>query len=169
MAISRLATFVLPATAKWFTDDIVAPQRWDRLPTLAMVYDKVVGAAAPGHARIRHLMRIAMELGVDAIKIGAPAEIREVPELLDGIAEDVPVFLAGGSRCEPSDVLRLAAVAVRCGAAGLCVGRNVFQQVNPARILADLRAKVDSLYDELHPAPATISAVSSDRRRSGTA
>lgn len=139
------------------------------MPVLAMVYDKVTASSADARiARIRHLMRVAMELGIDAIKIGAPAEMSEVPEILEGIADDMPVYFAGGSRGEPAEILRLASLAVRCGGAGLCVGRNVFQQPDPGAVLASLRAEMDAALAERRPELAAPVAPpsSSPRRRS---
>lgn len=140
------------------------------LPVLAMVYDKVTSLSADARtSRIRHLMRVAMELGIDALKVGAPLEMREVSDILEGIAEDVPVYFAGGSRGEPGEVLRLAAIAVRSGGAGLCVGRNVFQQPDPSTILDALREEMDgALNDRVERvAPIPAPAPSSSPRRKG--
>jgi len=130
------------------------------LPVLAMVYDKVATDSPPARlGRLRHLMRIAMELGIDALKIGAPADVAEVPEILDGIAEDMPVYFAGGSLSEPDELFRLARTAVRCGGAGLCVGRNVFQQKSPAVMLTALALEIEAgcseLRERVQPAPGS--------------
>jgi class I fructose-bisphosphate aldolase/fructose-bisphosphate aldolase/2-amino-3,7-dideoxy-D-threo-hept-6-ulosonate synthase len=112
------------------------------LPTLAMIYDKVEATGRARLDRIRHLMRIAIELGVDALKIGVPASLADVPELFDGLAVDAPIFFAGGSLCDEDDLADLARVAVQCGGAGLCVGRNVFQRPLPGIVLERLRASL---------------------------
>lgn len=115
------------------------------VPVLAMVYDKVAAPNAERRIeRARHLMRIAIELGVDALKIGAPPALGEVAPMLEGLASDVPVYFAGGALGTGEQLFALARVAVEQGAAGLCVGRNVFQQPKPGDVLAELRAVLDA-------------------------
>ncbi|MDD9943358.1 MAG: aldolase [Myxococcales bacterium] len=106
------------------------------IPVLTMVYDKVA-CEDPGvaMARLRHLMRICVELGSDAIKVGAPEPPEHLAELLHGVVEHTPVFVAGGARCEDERVLELARVARHWGARGLCMGRNVFQRKDPGPLL----------------------------------
>src|SRR2546425_3578947 len=129
------------------------------LPVLAMVYDKVPCADRSSEvARARHLMRIAVEVGVDALKIGTPAELSLIAALLDGFVEDVPVFLAGGSLTEPPILFALARAVMRAGGAGLCVGRNVFQHPNPHALLAELASVLEA---EARPRHAPV-----DRQRS---
>lgn len=91
------------------------------MPVLAMVYDKVQGDTA--QSRLAHLIRITIELGCDAIKIGAPADLAET---LTPAAQDIPIFVAGGALADDRAILNLAKETVRCGGAGLCVGRNIF-------------------------------------------
>jgi class I fructose-bisphosphate aldolase/fructose-bisphosphate aldolase/2-amino-3,7-dideoxy-D-threo-hept-6-ulosonate synthase len=111
------------------------------LPVLTMLYDKVAQSESRQRlSRLRHLLRIAMELGTDALKIAPPANLAEIPELLDGIAEDVPVFFAGGSVVRDEELFALAEQAVVSGAAGLCVGRNVFQREAPGAVLSQLHS-----------------------------
>jgi fructose-bisphosphate aldolase, class I len=111
------------------------------LPVLTMIYDKVeVSDAKASRARLRHLMRIAIELGTDAIKIGPPEELREIAPLLEGLAEDVAVLFAGGALGSDGEVLALARASRLAGAAGLCVGRNTFQREAPGEILGKLQA-----------------------------
>ncbi len=99
------------------------------LPVLAMVYDKVKHASDGARvARLQHLMRIAIELGSDALKIAAPPSLAEVKALLAETAEDVHVFFAGGAKCEAAELVELLREALAWGGAGLCVGRNVFQR-----------------------------------------
>jgi len=126
------------------------------LPVLAMVYDKVPCTDRLREvARARHLMRIAVELGVDALKIGAPIELSMIAELLDGFVDDVPVFLAGGSLTEPGVLFALARAVMQAGGAGLCVGRNVFQHPSPHALLAELASVLEAATrpPQAHPDP----------------
>jgi class I fructose-bisphosphate aldolase len=115
------------------------------LPVLAMVYDKVPCTDHSSEiARVRHLMRIAVELGVDALKIGAPAELSMIAKVLEDFVADIPVFVAGGALTEPRVLFALARAVTRAGGAGLCVGRNVFQHPNPHALLAELGSVLEA-------------------------
>lgn len=116
------------------------------LPLLAMIYPSGPAASSPAEAiRLhRHYLRVGFELGVDAIKTAPPANLEDVPELLDGIGEDVAVLFSGGSLASDDNLLHLAKTVANSTAAGLCVGRNVFQRPDPAEILAQVRQLLDS-------------------------
>lgn len=130
------------------------------LPVLAMVYDKVVSAdSAAELSRARHLMRIAIELGLDALKVGPPSNLSLVGELLEGLANDIPVFFAGGGYAKPEELFALARSVTRAGGAGLCVGRNVFQHPDPRSLLIEL-AGVLAEAEAPHLAARLQSAVS---------
>ena len=135
-----------------------AAQRFG-LPVLTMLYDKVRSSdPVAARKRLRQWMRAAIELGTDAIKIGAPAHIDEIEPLLDGLADDVAVLFAGGDVAPQDDeVIALAQAARRAGALGLCVGRNVFGRPNPAAMLERLRtalATEDGSPHDAHAGPA---------------
>jgi fructose-bisphosphate aldolase, class I len=137
------------------------------LPVLAMVYDKTEAGAAGSLKRLRHFMRAAIEVGADVLKVLPPADLRLLPELLDGIQSDTPVLFAGGSIGAESDLLALAKAAVESGAAGLCVGRNVFQRSNPAECLARVASvlhqrRAPRLVSMAEPAPGTAPHAASE-------
>lgn len=107
------------------------------IPVLAMVYDKVpCEDRSVACRRMRHLLRICIELGADAVKIGAPERPADLAELLYGVVEHTTVFVAGGALCEDAGVLALARAARGSGAHGLCMGRNVFQRDDPGPLLS---------------------------------
>ncbi|MEK9281140.1 hypothetical protein MTR72_16160 [Bradyrhizobium sp. ISRA442] len=114
------------------------------LPVLAMIYDKDQTAPEQRSPRMRHLIRIACELGVDAVKIEAPTSIRDMPLLLDGLVDDIAVFFSGGPLGDLDQLLAVASHAVALGAAGMCVGRNVFQHADKSRALRLLHEAVCS-------------------------
>jgi fructose-bisphosphate aldolase, class I len=106
------------------------------LPVLTMLYDTVPQQARDARVkRMRHLMRVAIELGTDALKLAAPASRDEMAALLDGVTAHTPVFFAGGSICSDEQLLSLAECVVTEHAGGLCVGRNVFQRSDPRALL----------------------------------
>jgi class I fructose-bisphosphate aldolase/fructose-bisphosphate aldolase/2-amino-3,7-dideoxy-D-threo-hept-6-ulosonate synthase len=131
------------------------------LPVLAMVYDKL-DASGPNLVSLRHFMRVAVELGVDALKILPPSNLDLMPELIYGVQEHTPVLLAGGPLTGEDELLQLGRAVVAAGAGGLCVGRNLFQRPDPRgtmeRLLACLRqaprADVADVLRTLVPDPA---------------
>lgn len=109
------------------------------LPVLAMVYDKL-DAAGPNPVALRHFMRAAVELGVDALKILPPPNLEMMPELIYGVQDHTPVLFAGGPLTGDEALLQLAKAVVASGASGLCVGRNLFQRADPRGAMEDLLA-----------------------------
>jgi fructose-bisphosphate aldolase, class I len=103
------------------------------LPVLAMLYDKTDGDI--DLVRHRHFMRAAIEVGADVLKVQPQKDLQSLPELLGGMQMHTPVLFAGGKLASDSDLLALAKATVQCGAAGLCVGRNVFQRPDPVECL----------------------------------
>ncbi len=108
------------------------------LPLLVMMYSAAETNDGDWIARQRYLIRLACELGADAVKLEAPRSGEETRLLLDNLSDDIAVFFSGGAKTRDDVLIRLASTAVRNGAAGLCVGRNVFQHPTPGRILARL-------------------------------
>lgn len=122
------------------------------LPVLTMLYDKVPCPENPRRIeRLRHLIRIAIELGSDAIKLAAPACIDDIPLILAGLAEDASIYFAGGTLGSDADLFALTDATIAAGGAGLCVGRNVFQRPDPSAILT-------ALSDRLRHPPAPRAA-----------
>ncbi len=109
------------------------------LPVLAMVYDKVEAKDQIATQRLRHLIRATIEMGCDAVKIAPPAQLSLLPGLLANLSEDIPIFLAGGALGSRQELSDLVKGALKAGAAGVCVGRNVFQRPDASQILGELR------------------------------
>ena len=60
----------------------------------------------------------------------------------------VPVVIAGGKKLPEIEALELCYNAIQCGAAGVDMGRNVFQSVAPAAMMAAVAGVV---HDGLKP------------------
>jgi predicted phospho-2-dehydro-3-deoxyheptonate aldolase len=104
------------------------------MPLLAMMYPR--GPKIPNeHAAdvVAHAARIGAELGADIIKANFTGDIESFKLVVEGCP--VPVVIAGGPKCKTSqEVLQTTHDAVKAGAAGLSIGRNVFQHENPTLI-----------------------------------
>jgi DhnA family fructose-bisphosphate aldolase class Ia len=95
------------------------------LPLLCMAYVKRPTPATP--EEIRHACRAAADLGADIVKTSYPGS----PEAFRRIVEStpVPVLLGGGARFDdPNVALELIRTTIEQGGAGICIGRNLFQQ-----------------------------------------
>ncbi|MGE5533636.1 MAG: 2-amino-3,7-dideoxy-D-threo-hept-6-ulosonate synthase [Ignavibacteria bacterium] len=112
------------------------------LPLLAMMYPR--GPKIPNeHAPevVAHAARIGAELGADIIKTNYTGNIETFKAVVEGCP--VPVVIAGGPKCKsPEEVFQTTSDALKAGAAGLSIGRNVFQCDSPAQITKALSAIV---------------------------
>jgi fructose-bisphosphate aldolase/2-amino-3,7-dideoxy-D-threo-hept-6-ulosonate synthase len=104
------------------------------MPLLAMMYargPKIKDETAVEAVKLA--ARVGAELGADIVKTtytGDPDSFREVVE-----GCPVPVVIAGGSKLNDLETLNMIEGAMKAGAAGLSVGRNVFQHEHPDRLV----------------------------------
>jgi len=109
-----------------------ACDRWN-VPLLAMVYPRGPKIADPRNPRyVAHAVTIAADLGADIVKTVYPGSVDALAEITRGCP--IPVLIAGGP-ADPDDDVLLARVedAMRGGAAGVAVGRNIFGSADPAK------------------------------------
>ncbi|MGH3852323.1 MAG: 2-amino-3,7-dideoxy-D-threo-hept-6-ulosonate synthase [Pseudonocardiaceae bacterium] len=117
-----------------------ACERWN-VPLLAMVYPRGPQIRDPRDPDlVAHAVTLAANLGADIVKtvragsVGAMADITR--------ACPVPVIVAGGpALSSPAELRGYVTEALLGGAAGVAMGRNIFQAPNPgatARMVADL-------------------------------
>jgi predicted phospho-2-dehydro-3-deoxyheptonate aldolase len=128
------------------------------MPLLAMMYCR--GAALDEHAadNIAHAARVAMELGADIVKVSYPGDPTSFERIVRSVT--VPVVVAGGSRqANLQSFFEEIHDALEAGAAGVAVGRNVFQQTSPKQVVAGLHAL---LHEDASPKEALGIAHSSD-------
>ncbi|QRY39509.1 3-hydroxy-5-phosphonooxypentane-2,4-dione thiolase [Microbacterium hominis] len=88
--------------------------------------------------------RIIAELGAQLVKTYYCDEGFE--DVVAGCP--VPVIMAGGKKLPELDALTMASRAVRAGAAGVDMGRNIFQSADPAAMMRAVRAVV---HDDVEP------------------
>ncbi len=81
--------------------------------------------------------RIAAELGAHIVKTYYCDDFEKVVETCP-----VPVVIAGGKKTPEKEALELAHSAVRHGAAGVDMGRNIFQSESPVGMIKAVRAVV---------------------------
>jgi putative autoinducer-2 (AI-2) aldolase len=81
--------------------------------------------------------RIAVELGAHLVKTYYCENFEEVVK-----AAPVPMVIAGGKKIPEKDALQMAASALAAGAAGVDMGRNIFQAEDPVAMIQAVRAVV---------------------------
>jgi predicted phospho-2-dehydro-3-deoxyheptonate aldolase len=113
------------------------------MPLLAMMYVRDGSKESEyDPAKIKHAARVAEELGVDIVKVnytGSPETFAEVTGSVN-----IPVVIAGGPKMASNDdVLVMISDAIKAGASGVSIGRNVFQDPNPAQFSKDIRQILD--------------------------
>jgi fructose-bisphosphate aldolase/2-amino-3,7-dideoxy-D-threo-hept-6-ulosonate synthase len=114
------------------------------MPTLVMAYarghevretDPEAFAEDLGHA-----VRLAEELGGDVVKTaysGSPETFERVVE-----STSLPVVIAGGSKGTDTETLRMVRGAMDAGAAGVSMGRSIFQHESPGEITRAVHAVI---------------------------
>ena len=85
--------------------------------------------------------RIAAELGAHVVKTYHCVDFRKV---VDGCP--IPVIIAGGKKLPERDALQLTADAIRDGASGVDMGRNIWQSESPVAMIKAVRALVHDNY-----------------------
>lgn len=110
------------------------------IPLLCMSYPRGRHLDPSSPAVVGHCVRVAEELGADLIKTAYTGEPDSFRQIAEGCS--VPVLIAGGERSGGGDAIRTIHEAIRAGAGGVCMGRNVFQREDIRAFLRDARQAV---------------------------
>jgi predicted phospho-2-dehydro-3-deoxyheptonate aldolase len=112
------------------------------MPLLAMIYPR--GPKIPKEhnpTAVAHAARIGAELGADIIKTNYTGDPDTFKHVLEGCP--APVIIAGGPKTEtPQETLQMVYDSMMVGAAGLSIGRNVFEHKNQTLMVKALVAIV---------------------------
>jgi len=112
------------------------------VPVLAMVYARGPKVKNQFDADVvAHCARVGNELGADIVKVPYTGDPDSFARVVAGCC--VPVVIAGGPKVDSRRaLLKMIAGSVAAGGAGLSVGRNIFQDPDPAKLLAAVTAIV---------------------------
>ena len=121
------------------------------LPVLAMMYPRGPGIQNEhSFPVVSHAARLGYELGADIVKTNFTGDLESFREVVRSVR--VPLVVAGGPKAKgESDALHLVSDSIRAGAAGVSIGRNVFQNRNPALMT---RALVQIVHEGTSPSQA---------------
>ncbi len=86
---------------------------------------------------VAHCIRLGVEMGADMIQV---PHCRDTQVFSRAVASSpAPVLVSGGPRwTDFSAFLDMVRQSLECGAQGICVGRNVFQQEDPGQALDEV-------------------------------
>ncbi len=91
--------------------------------------------------RIKLAVRIADEIGADALKVDYTGDPKSFSSVVE--ATTAPILVRGGPKMDTDEaMLHMVKEAMDAGACGLVFGRNIWQHQNPAAVLTALYAIV---------------------------
>ena len=112
------------------------------LPVIAWMYPRGPFIADELHTDIlAYAARAGLELGADVLKL----KYNNDPEGFKWVvacAGAAKVLVAGGEKVEPAKFLQQVREVLEAGAAGMAVGRNVWQSDRPLKLTAALRTLI---------------------------
>jgi predicted phospho-2-dehydro-3-deoxyheptonate aldolase len=105
------------------------------MPLLAMMYTRGPKVKSEYDVKlVKHAARVGAELGADIIKVVYTGSAESFREVVEGCF--VPVVIAGGEKMgNDEDLIEMVKGAMAAGAAGVSIGRNVFQHKDPERMV----------------------------------
>jgi class I fructose-bisphosphate aldolase len=128
---------------RWLTDSVNAAARYG-MPVVAHIYPRDFTDGAKivfTPDEIAYAARIGYESGVDVIKIGYTGDFESFQETVRTCP--VPVVIAGGPKTDTLlGALQQTADAIRAGARGAVVGRNLWGHGDPAKAALAFRGVI---------------------------
>jgi len=97
------------------------------LPVLAMIYPR--GKVEVNTDTVTQCARIGYELGADIVKVPYVEKFSQVTKFCK-----IPVVVAGGVKENEYELLKKVEAAMKNGASGVAVGRNIFSNPSPRDI-----------------------------------
>jgi fructose-bisphosphate aldolase/2-amino-3,7-dideoxy-D-threo-hept-6-ulosonate synthase len=111
------------------------------MPLLAMMYPRGRRIKDEKSVEVvKHAARVGAELGADIIKCPYTGNSKSFQEVVEGCP--VPVVIAGGSKMNDEQTLKMIHGALKAGAAGISMGRNAFQHEDPTSFIRAASAMV---------------------------
>ncbi|WP_435073631.1 2-amino-3,7-dideoxy-D-threo-hept-6-ulosonate synthase [Halorubrum sp. HHNYT27] len=128
------------------------------LPVLAMAYARGEGVDETDPESLGHAVRLAEEVGADVVKTGYSGDGDSFARVTESTR--LPVVIAGGSRGTDRDTIEMVRGAMDGEAAGVSMGRSIFQHEDPEGIARAVSAVVhdDADVDEALRAGGFIEA-----------
>ncbi|QWC20373.1 2-amino-3,7-dideoxy-D-threo-hept-6-ulosonate synthase [Halorubrum sp. 2020YC2] len=110
------------------------------LPVLAMAYARGPGVDSTDPESLGHAVRLAEELGADVVKTGYSGDGDSFARVTESTR--LPVVIAGGSKGTDRETVEMVRGAMDGDAAGVSMGRSIFQHDDPEGIARAVSAVV---------------------------
>jgi fructose-bisphosphate aldolase/2-amino-3,7-dideoxy-D-threo-hept-6-ulosonate synthase len=113
------------------------------IPVLAMTYARGpdIDPADPDYNEaVGHAVRLGEELGADVVKTGYTGDAESFQHVVESTR--LPVVIAGGSKGTDQETLEMVRGAMDAGAAGVSMGRSIFQHDDPEAITQGVAAVI---------------------------
>ncbi|ELZ46574.1 fructose-bisphosphate aldolase [Halorubrum coriense DSM 10284] len=110
------------------------------LPVLAMAYARGPGVDSADPESLGHAVRLAEELGADVVKTGYSGDGDSFARVTESTR--LPVVIAGGSKGTDRETVEMVRGAMDGDAAGVSMGRSIFQHDDPEGIARAVSAVV---------------------------
>jgi fructose-bisphosphate aldolase/2-amino-3,7-dideoxy-D-threo-hept-6-ulosonate synthase len=108
------------------------------IPVLAMAYARGPDVVGDDPEAIGHAVRIAEELGADVVKTGYSGDAESFQHVVESTR--LPVVIAGGSKGTNRQTVEMVRGTMDAGAAGVSMGRSIFQHDDPEAIATAISA-----------------------------
>ncbi|WP_135825502.1 2-amino-3,7-dideoxy-D-threo-hept-6-ulosonate synthase [Halorussus ruber] len=110
------------------------------VPVLAMAYARGPGVDEHDAENLGHAVRLAEEMGSDVVKTAYSGDAESFERVVESTA--LPVVIAGGAPEGDRATLEAVRGAMDAGAAGVSMGRSIFQHDDPEAITRAVSAVV---------------------------
>jgi len=118
-----------------------------------MAYARGPGIQGDEPDYLGHAVRHAEELGADVVKTGYSGDAESFQHVCE--STHLPIVIAGGSRGTDSETVEMVRGAMDAGAAGVSMGRSIFQHEQPEAIT---RAVSAVIHDDMDAEDALVAA-----------
>ncbi|WP_049907302.1 2-amino-3,7-dideoxy-D-threo-hept-6-ulosonate synthase [Halovivax asiaticus] len=115
------------------------------IPVLAMAYARGPGLDGDEPDALGHAVRLAEEVGADLVKTGYSGDADSFEHVVESTR--LPVLIAGGTPGSDRKTLEQVRGAMDAGAAGVSMGRSIFQHEEPEAITRAVAAVVHDKLD----------------------
>ncbi len=109
------------------------------IPVIGWMYPRGRNLKDPHDPEIiAYAARIGLEIGADMVKVWYPGSLESVQQVVKA-AGATKVVISGGKKESEEDFLATAKTVMQAGAAGMAVGRNIWQHENPLELTQKLK------------------------------
>jgi fructose-bisphosphate aldolase/2-amino-3,7-dideoxy-D-threo-hept-6-ulosonate synthase len=110
------------------------------VPVLAMTYARGPGVDERDPESLGHAVRLGEELGADVIKTAYSGDADSFGHVIESTS--LPVVIAGGAKGTDRRTVEMVRGAMDAGAAGVSMGRSIFQHDHPEAITRAVSAVI---------------------------